>query len=68
MGTRFGGLIPGGLRCGERAGKQTLVGVKFDLVETPEDFPFQPAEGAPLFPVVDGVRGEEAVGAGALAG
>jgi folate-binding protein YgfZ len=45
------------------AGKQWLVGVKFDLVETPEDFPFQPVEGAALFPIVDGVRGEEAVGA-----
>jgi len=45
------------------AGKQWLVGVKFDGVETPEDFPFQPVEGAAIFPVVDGVRGEEAVGA-----
>jgi folate-binding protein YgfZ len=45
------------------AGKQTLVGVKFDIVESPDDFPYQPIEGARLFPVVDGKLGEEAVGA-----
>lgn len=45
------------------AGKQTLVGLRFDLVQTTDDFPFQPAEGAMLYPVVDGKRGEEAVGA-----
>ncbi|HYE63870.1 MAG TPA: hypothetical protein VD997_17905 [Phycisphaerales bacterium] len=45
------------------AGKQTLVGVRFNLMQTPDDFPFQPVEGALLYPVVDGVRGEEAVGA-----
>jgi folate-binding protein YgfZ len=45
------------------AGKQTLVGVKFEGVASPDDFPFQPVEGALLFPVMEGKRGEEAVGA-----
>ncbi len=43
--------------------KQVLVGIKFDVVKSPDDFALQPGEGAELFPLVDGKPGPEPVGA-----
>lgn len=45
--------------------KQVLVAVKFEspaATTTPEDFLFQPAEGAPLFPFIDNTPAPDAVG------
>jgi folate-binding protein YgfZ len=43
--------------------KQVLVGIKFDVVRSPEDFTLQPVEGTQLFPIVDNAPGSEPVGA-----
>jgi folate-binding protein YgfZ len=43
--------------------KQVLVGIKFDVVKSPDDFALQPGEGAELFPLVDDKPGPEPVGA-----
>jgi folate-binding protein YgfZ len=43
--------------------KQVLVGIKFDVMQSPDDFVLQPTDGAELIPVVDGKPGPEPVGA-----
>jgi folate-binding protein YgfZ len=43
--------------------KQVLVGIKFDVVRSPEDFTLQPVEGTQLFPIVDDAPAPEPVGA-----
>jgi folate-binding protein YgfZ len=43
--------------------KQVLVGVKFDVMTSPDDFALQPAERAALFPVSDGTPALDPVGA-----
>jgi folate-binding protein YgfZ len=43
--------------------KQVLVGIKFDVMKSPDDFVLQPIERSPLYPIVDGHPAPEPVGA-----
>jgi folate-binding protein YgfZ len=43
--------------------KQVLVGIKFDVIKSPDDFPLQPTDRTELFPIIEGKPGPEPVGA-----